>query len=199
MNRHHASRSRMAVMLLVGMAVLPLSACQPGARTAGTAVSAATTQASSTSSSVTATVPVTTVPVATVPVATAPATGGTSAGRGVGGPGSLTVSITSPITVAGHVDTTVSCDTGRRYVESASGVIHGYTVTATVRIAAYHGAGSYPAVVTVSVGSSTDGPYAVEAIATTATITSSGGSLSFTGQTSAGRTLAGSISWSCSA
>ncbi len=194
MNRHHASRSRMAVMLLVGMAVLPLSACQPGARTAGTAVSAATTQASSTSSSVTATVPV-----ATVPVATAPATGGTSAGRGVGGPGSLTVSITSPITVAGHVDTTVSCDTGRRYVESASGVIHGYTVTATVRIAAYHGAGSYPAVVTVSVGSSTDGPYAVEAIATTATITSSGGSLSFTGQTSAGRTLAGSISWSCSA
>ncbi|WP_239329239.1 hypothetical protein [Frankia sp. CiP3] len=194
MNRHHASRSRMAVMLLAGMAVLPLSACQPGARTAGTAVSAATTQASSTSSSVTAAAPV-----ATAPVATAPATGGTSAGRGVGGPGSLTVSITSPITVAGHVDTTVSCDTGRRYVESASGVIHGYTVTATVRIAAYHGAGSYPAVVTVSVGSSTDGPYAVEAIATTATITSSGGSLSFTGQTAAGRTLAGSISWSCSA
>ncbi len=179
----------MAVMLLAGMAVLPLSACQPGARTAGTAVSAATTQASSTSPSVTA----------AAPVATAPATGGTSAGRGVGGPGSLTVSITSPITVAGHVDTTVSCDTGRRYVESASGVIHGYTVTATVRIAAYHGAGSYPAVVTVSVGSSTDGPYAVEAIATTATITSSGGSLSFTGQTAAGRTLAGSISWSCSA
>ncbi|WP_322759139.1 hypothetical protein [Frankia sp. Cr2] len=197
MNRHHASRSRMAAVILAGVAVLPLAACQAGARTAHTTVAAGTTQASTASSSeVTTTATSVTAP-ATAPATAPPAT--VPAGRGTGGPGSLTVSITSPVAVAGHVDTTVTCEAGRRYAETANGVIRGYTVAETVRVAAYHGPGSYPALVTVSVSSSAEGTYAVEAIATTAAITSTGGSLSFSGQTSAGRTLAGSISWSCSA
>ncbi len=193
MNRHHASRSRMAAVILAGVAVLPLAACQAGAHTVRTTAAAATTQASTSSSSqVTTTATSATAPV-TAPPATVPA------GHGTGGPGSLTVSITSPVAVAGHVDTTVTCEAGRRYAETANGVIRGYTVAETVRVAAYHGPGSYPALVTVSVSSSAEGTYAVDAIATTAAITSTGGSLSFSGQTSAGRTLAGSISWACSA
>jgi hypothetical protein len=119
--------------------------------------------------------------------------------KGTGGPGSLTVAITSPVAVAGHVNTTVNCDDATaRYVESANGLIKGYTISETVRVAGYHGAGSYPALVTVSL----TGPQVSEtipAVPVTAQITDTGGDVSFSATSDAGRTLAGSISWACSA
>jgi len=120
-------------------------------------------------------------------------------GAGTGGPGSLTVGITSPVTVAGHVDTPVSCETaGRRYVESSTGVVNGATVAESVRVANYTGPGSYPAVITVSLVAADASKYAIDAVPATVEITSAGGSVSFSASTAAGRTLAGSISWACS-
>jgi hypothetical protein len=121
------------------------------------------------------------------------------AGTGTGGPGSLTVDITTPVAVAGHVTTPVSCDaTGRRYVESASGTLNGATVSQSVRVAGFDGPGTYPAVVAVSVTAADATPQSVEAVPASVEITSTGGSVSFSASTAAGRTLAGSIVWSCS-
>ncbi|WP_230202768.1 hypothetical protein [Parafrankia discariae] len=121
-------------------------------------------------------------------------------GAGAGGPGSLTVDITSPVDVAGHVSTAVSCQsTARRYVESSTATIEGRTVSQGVRVAGYDGPGSYPAVITVSVVAPDSGRYAIDAVPTTVEITSAGGSVSFSASTSGGRTLAGSIAWACSA
>ncbi len=190
MNQHTRIRRHTATAILAGAALLPLAACQAGAAQVS-AASAATAQPGTTSTSAASTsaVSANTVSASVPPV-----------GVGTGGPGSLTVDITSPVAVSGHVDTPVSCETaGRRYVASATGTIRGYTVADTVRIANYHGPATYPAVVTVSVSSSAEGKYAIDAVPATAVITSAGGSVSFTAQTSAGRTLAGSIVWSCSA
>jgi hypothetical protein len=132
----------------------------------------------------------------TVTGATAAAPG--SVGTGTGGAGSLTVNITSPVAVAGHVDTPVSCETaGRRYVESATGVVGGATVAEGVRAANYTGPGSYSALVTVSLVGTDAARYAIDAVPATVEITSAGGSVSFSA-TSGGRTLAGAISWACS-
>ncbi|MCK9901647.1 hypothetical protein CC117_24535 [Parafrankia colletiae] len=122
------------------------------------------------------------------------------AGAGTGGAGSLSISITSPVTIAGHVSTPVSCQTGaRRYVESATGATGGATVTQSVRVAAYSGPGTYPALVTVSVLAADSERYAVEAAPASVTITQTGGSVDFSAATAAGRSLSGSISWACSA
>ncbi|WP_232793865.1 hypothetical protein [Pseudofrankia saprophytica] len=128
-------------------------------------------------------------------------TAGTTApaGAGTGGPGSLTVGITSPVSVAGHVNTPVSCEVaGRRYAESATGVVNGATVAESVRVAGYTGPGSYAAVVTVSLVANDASRYAIDAVPATVEITSTGGSVSFSASTYAGRTLAGSINWACS-
>ncbi|MEX5633489.1 hypothetical protein [Parafrankia sp. FMc2] len=143
---------------------------------------------------------------ATSPAVASPASAGSTAtpeaasgGAGTGGVGSLTISITSPVTIAGHVNTAVSCqDGGRRYIESATGAISGATVTQSVRVATYQGPGSYPALVTVSVLAADSQRYAVDAVPATVQITQTGGSVDFSAATAAGRSLTGSIIWSCS-
>jgi hypothetical protein len=134
------------------------------------------------------------------PVASASAAAVTApVGAGTGGAGSMTVSITSPVAVAGHVDTAVSCQVaGRRYAESAAGAVGAATVAQSVRIAAYTGPGTYSALVTVSVAGTDSSPYAVDAVPATVEVTTAGGSLSFNANTASGNTLAGSISWACS-
>ena len=172
------SRNRVvgrSVLLLGGLLLLV-----PGCRVAASPASSARVAAAST----------------TVTGATAATPG--SVGTGTGGAGSLTVNITSPVAVAGHVDTPVSCETaGRRYVESATGVVGGATVAEGVRAANYTGPGSYSALVTVSLVGTDAARYAIDAVPATVEITSAGGSVSFSA-TSGGRTLAGAISWACS-
>ncbi|KQC40362.1 hypothetical protein UK82_01480 [Frankia sp. ACN1ag] len=117
---------------------------------------------------------------------------------GAGGPGSLAVDITSPVAVAGHASTAVSCQsTARRYVESGTTTVNGRTVSQSVRVIGYNGPGSYPAVITVSVVAPDSGRYAIDAVPATVDIASAGGSMSFSASTTAGPTLAGSISWAC--
>ncbi|WP_256790019.1 hypothetical protein [Frankia sp. AvcI1] len=67
----------------------------------------------------------------------------------------------------------------------------------SVRVIGYNGSGSYPAVITVSVVAPDSGHYAIDAVPATVDITSAGGSMSFSASTTAGPTLAGSISWAC--
>ncbi len=213
MTRHAPTRKGLASAAVAVAALLPVAACQAGAPTITTAAATATVAAeptgepAATASSSGAPSPgaVAMSPTGspTVPTAVAassravPSTSPVS--TGAGGPGSLTVAITAPVAVAGHVNTEVSCQTrGARYVATAGGSIQGYTVNDVVRVAGYHGPGSYPALVTMSV----TGPQAndaVSAVPATAEITAAGGNISFSAATDSGRTLAGTIAWACSA
>jgi hypothetical protein len=213
MTRHAPIHRGLAAAITAGAALFPVAACQAGAPTvtavAATATAAAepTGQPAATASPSDAPSTPSTVPTAATPVAAATSVAATSrvlpsasvVGKGTGGPGALTVAITAPVAVAGHVNTEVSCQTtGTRYLATASGTIQGYTVSENVRVAGYHGPGSYPALVTMSV----TGPQAhdtISAVPATAEITATGGDISFSATTDAGRTLAGSISWACSA
>ncbi len=170
------------VIVLVGALVAAATGCRAGVAAVGPPATAGDTTAASPAAITTAS------SVATAPI-----------GAGTGGAGSMTVGLTSPVAVAGHVDTPVSCETAaRRYVESAAGSINGVTVTQSVRVAAYTGPGTYSALVTVSVAQADATRYAADAVPATVEVTATGGSLSFSAATDGGRTLAGTISWACS-
>ncbi|WP_018637950.1 hypothetical protein [Parafrankia elaeagni] len=185
---HQQRRVRAGAAVLTGGLLLASAACrgQVGDTTADQPPPAASTQSSASAASADA--------------ASAAEPEAAQAGAGTGGAGSLSISITSPVTIAGHVSTPVSCQTGaRRYVESATGTTGGATVTQSVRVAAYSGPGAYSALVTVSVLAADSERYAVEAVPASVTITQTGGSVDFSAATAAGRSLSGSISWACSA
>ncbi|MBL7491451.1 hypothetical protein I6A60_25285 [Frankia sp. AgB1.9] len=206
---------------LASAALLSLAACQPAVSTSLAEASVTASPAAdatsalpadpatdgsdpTTSPPASASVPAETTPDATVtPVPTAAS--GTPrpripAGRGTGGPGSETITITSPVAVAGHVDTTVTCGvSGNHYTASASAVVQGYTVTETVVAANYHAPGTYTILVTVSLTIPGEGRYVITAVPASAQITDTGGSVSFSATSDGGRTLAGSIAWACSA
>ncbi|CAO5238523.1 hypothetical protein [Frankia sp. AgKG'84/4] len=220
MTRHAPIRKGLASAAVVA-ALLVVTACQAGAPTGTTVAATATAAAEPTGEpAVTASSsgapspgavalsptgsptmsPTDSPTVPTAVAASSRAVPSTSpVGTGAGGPGSLTVAITAPVAVAGHVNTEVSCQThGARYVATAGGSIQGYTVNDVVRVAGYHGPGSYPALVTMSI----TGPQAndaVSAVPATAEITAAGGNISFSAATDTGRTLAGTIAWACSA
>ncbi len=124
-----------------------------------------------------------------------------SAGRGTGGAGSVTVSVTKPVVVAGHVDTTVSCATSNRvYTASAdSAAVAGYHVAFTVRVAPYHGPGEYPAAL---VSLTLDGPTGTIGSGSgpaPATVTASGGSFTLDTTTGNDQSFAAHLAWACSA
>lgn len=114
-------------------------------------------------------------------------------------PGSLSVSVTSPVTLSGTAIRAVSCVTGLSYrAEASSVVIDGDQVSYTVAIARYRGPGAYPAVVAVTLRQSTGVVTTVAGVAQVpATITSAGGSFSVSATGSAGRTFTGSLTWTC--
>ncbi|HEX4833062.1 MAG TPA: hypothetical protein VH478_18420 [Trebonia sp.] len=89
--------------------------------------------------------------------------------------------------------------TGISYrAEVSSAVIHGDQVSFTVAIARYRGPGSYLAVVAVTLRQPTGVVTTVAGVSRVpATITSSGGSFSVSAVGSAGRTLSGSLTWTC--
>ena len=120
--------------------------------------------------------------------------------EGTGAAGSLTVALTKPISVAGHVDTTVSCSTGRTYRAAAGPVtIDGTSVSLSVSVAAFTGPGSYSAVVTASVTpSGSDATQVAGLPGIPVTITSAGGAVNLSATGTAGRVVAGSFTWACS-
>ncbi|OHV60699.1 hypothetical protein BCD48_40695 [Pseudofrankia sp. BMG5.36] len=210
---HAPIRRGLAAAAVAGAALLPLAACQPGTPVATVALATTTateqpadqtTDQSTSEPSSTAGSPTSAAPASTPATAPTPTPTATTSpvptfpgGKGAGGPGSESVVITSPVSVSGHIDSGVSCQTaGAHYVASASGTVHGYSISNTVVVTGYHGAGTYPALVTFSVAVP-DTHYAVNAVPTTVQITDSGGEVSFSATTDGGRTLAGSIVWAC--
>jgi len=122
-----------------------------------------------------------------------------AAGGAAAGTGSLSVSITSPVTQSGSTAAAVSCVTGLSYRASVtSAVIHGDQVSYTVAIAHYRGPGSYPAVVAVTLRQSTGVVTTVAGVSRVpAAITATGGSFSVSATGSEGRTFTGSLTWTC--
>jgi hypothetical protein len=113
--------------------------------------------------------------------------------------GSLSVSVTSPVTLTGTAPAPVSCVTGLSYrAEVSSAVIQGDQVSYTVAVAPYRGPGSYPAVVAVTLRQSTGVVTTVAGVSLVpVTISSAGGSFSVSATGSEGRTFTGSLAWTC--
>jgi hypothetical protein len=121
-------------------------------------------------------------------------------GSGRGGAGSLTLSVTKPVSLSGHVNTTVSCVTaGHTYTASAdNAVVAGYQVAFTVRVTAYHGPATYPgAVVSLRLDGPT-GAIGVADVPAPVTVTSSGGAFTLDTTTESGKALSASVEWACS-
>ena len=115
------------------------------------------------------------------------------------GQGSLSVSISSPVSLSGGTAAPVSCVAGLSYHASvASAVVHGDQVSYTVAIARYRGPGSYPAVVAVTLRQSTGVVTTIAGVSRVpAAITATGGSFSVSATGSGGRTFTGSLTWTC--
>ncbi len=120
--------------------------------------------------------------------------------EGVGGAGSVTVSITQPVEIAGHVDTTVTCTPGRVYTAHAEGAtVEGATIAFTVTVRGFDGPGSYDGLVSASITESTATETLVSGVpGVPVTISETGGSIDLSASGSAGRTVAGSFDWACS-
>jgi hypothetical protein len=121
-------------------------------------------------------------------------------GTGKGGAGSLTVSFTKPVTVSGHVDTTVTCTTaGRTYSASGSSpLVAGYTVSFSVKVFPYHGPDSYPAAVVSLTLDGPTGKVGAASVPSPTTVTASGGSFTVDTTSDDGRELSASLEWACS-
>jgi hypothetical protein len=121
-------------------------------------------------------------------------------GRGAGGAGSVTISVTKPVVISGHVDTTVSCTTANHtYTASADGtLIAGYHVAFTVRVAPYHGAGEYPAALVTLTLDGPTGKIGAASVPSPTTLTSPGGSFTLDTTTSNGQSFAAHLIWACS-
>lgn len=113
--------------------------------------------------------------------------------------GSVTVSLTSPIARSGTATALVTCATGRIYRARAGGVgINGVQVSFAVVVTGYQGPGTYRAVVDVTVRQPSGVVTTVAAVAgTPVTLSAEGGSFDLSATGSAGRTVAGSLSWVC--
>jgi hypothetical protein len=109
------------------------------------------------------------------------------------------VSISSPVSDSGSVAVPVSCVSGPGYRASvASAVVQGDQVAFSVDIPRYPGPGTYYAVVTASLRQSSGVVTAIGGVSRVpAVITSAGGSFTVSAVGSGGRTLAGSLSWTC--
>ncbi len=124
------------------------------------------------------------------------------------GTGTITPSITAPVAVSGTgIQTSMSCNANTQakvYVMRVESVpVQGYTLAATVSIKGYTGPGTYPAAVTSTV-SGNGKIYGGAQKATSVTVNETGGSLKFSKTASganapkaAGKTLAGSLAWTC--
>jgi hypothetical protein len=179
----HPRTTRTLGALAIAAALVPLAACQPVA--GGIAVTSGATVAAS----------------APAAAATTPAAASTTAGGGApASTGQVSLRLTEPVAFTGAGVGTVSCRTGRTYTAAATGVTaDGYQIDFTVRVAPYTGAGSYPALVTLKVNGPAGGVAGLAGVPNVAAqITATGGSFSVSATGENGRTVAGSLNWTCS-
>jgi hypothetical protein len=136
-------------------------------------------------------------PEASLPAVSIAATG---AGQGVGGAGSVTLSMTAPAAISGYVETTVDCTIGRSYRASvASASINGTSVSFDVMASRYKGSGAYNPTVSLSIVGVDGTTTSVGALPLVpAQLDDSGGSISVNTASAEGRALAIQLTWRCS-
>jgi hypothetical protein len=114
--------------------------------------------------------------------------------------GSVTLSITEPVSLSGTVNTTVSCSTGRVYQASAgTAPLNGYSVSFTVLAAGYHGPGSYTGLITLQLTEPDGTTVTLPAGTVPTTLTATGGISTIDLTTPGGMPVDGSLAWTCSA
>jgi hypothetical protein len=113
--------------------------------------------------------------------------------------GSVTASVSAPVTVSGTAAVPVACVAGAAYRATvSSAVVQGDQLSYSVAIPRYTGPGHYYAVVGVTLRQASGVVTAAGRVSSVpAAITAAGGSFTVSAVGSAGRTLAGSLSWTC--
>jgi hypothetical protein len=122
------------------------------------------------------------------------------------GTGTVTAALTAPRTIQGTKSVPMTCSsTTKSYKVSIGKVVeNGSAVTASATIPGYHGPGTYQATVSMKITTSSGAVVAAGSVPyVPVTITSTGGTFSFskTGNGTypklAGKTVSGSLSWTC--
>jgi hypothetical protein len=136
----------------------------------------------------------------TLPVSGRPSLHAPPVGSGAGGAGSITVAVTKPVAVSGHVDTEVTCTRANHTYQAGadSALVAGYHVAFAVRVAPYHGPDTYPAALVSLTLTGPTGTIGSGTVPSPTTITGSGGSFTLDTTTSSGQTFTASLTWACS-
>ncbi|WP_239329029.1 hypothetical protein [Frankia sp. CiP3] len=116
------------------------------------------------------------------------------------GDGSVTLSITEPVSLSGTAAATVDCSAGRlTYTASAStATIDGYTLSFNVLATGYRGPGSYTGVLTLQLTQPDGSNVTLPAGAVPTSISATGGVSTVDLTTPAGTAIDGSLAWTCS-
>ena len=184
-----SSITKVAAVAVPLASLISLTACRgvvvtasPG--TAGTATALATSGTAASTSS------------AAVP-ASAAANSGAAA---TPAPGTVAVSMTSPVSENWTADAKVTCaQTAVLYLASADNTeVAGYNHSFAVRVAPYRGPGTYHALATLTVTGPQGGIASVSGVpAEPVTITSTGGTFTIDQAGNDGKTLDATVTWTC--
>lgn len=172
--------------------LIAVAACLTGCRGTAVAVSAASPAAATVSAAATASA-------SAAGTSPAQAEGTAPDQPAATAQGSVTVSVSSPVTDSGTVAVPVSCVTASGYRATvSSAVVQGDQLSFTADIPRYPGPGSYYAVVAVTFRQATGTVTAVGHVSRVpAVITAAGGSFTLSAVGSGGRTFTGSLRWTC--
>jgi hypothetical protein len=133
--------------------------------------------------------------------AAAPATAAANSGAAATpAPGTVAVSMTSPVSENWTADAKVTCaQTAVLYLASADNTeVAGYNHSFAVRVAPYRGPGTYHALATLTVTGPQGGIASVSGVpAEPVTITSTGGTFTIDQTGNDGKTLDATVTWTC--
>jgi hypothetical protein len=139
--------------------------------------------------------------VASTASAAAPATAAANSGAAATpAPGTVAVSMTSPVSENWTADAKVTCaQTAVLYLASADNTeVAGYNHSFAVRVAPYRGPGTYHALATLTVTGPQGGIASVSGVpAEPVTITSTGGTFTIDQTGNDGKTLDATVTWTC--
>jgi hypothetical protein len=132
--------------------------------------------------------------------AAVPASAAANSGAATPAPGTVAVSMTSPVSETWTADAKVTCaQTAVLYLASADNTeVAGYNHSFAVRVAPYRGPGAYHALATLTVTGPQGGIASVSGVpAEPVTITSTGGTFTIDQTGNDGKTLDATVTWTC--
>jgi hypothetical protein len=138
--------------------------------------------------------------VASTASAAVPASAAANSGAATPAPGTVAVSMTSPVSENWTADAKVTCaQTAVLYLASADNTeVAGYNHSFAVRVAPYRGPGTYHALATLTVTGPQGGIASVSGVpAEPVTITSTGGTFTIDQTGNDGKTLDATVTWTC--